>query len=231
VRPRAGSRAGRGGSAPRKATAKALAREEEIYRAAAEIFHRKGYAATSLQDIADEVGILKGSLYYYIDSKEDLLYGITKAIHDDSMTILREVQALDASPAGKLRALLERHVAVFARNLSMVRVFYIEYDALKGARKKPIMRDRHAYEQLVFSLIEQGQAQGELCPDLDARIACNAVLTMVNTIYMWYRPESGIDISDVVATYRELAMRGLVCPAGHDHPPTGRRARRSAARQ
>jgi hypothetical protein len=147
------------------------------------------------------------------------------------MTILREVQALDASPAGKLRALLERHVAVFARNLSMVRVFYIEYDALKGARKKPIMRDRHAYEQLVFSLIEQGQAQGELCPDLDARIACNAVLTMVNTIYMWYRPESGIDISDVVATYRELAMRGLVCPAGHDHPPTGRRARRSAARQ
>jgi len=52
-RPRAGTRAGRGGNAPRKATAKALAREEEIYRAAAEIFHRKGYAATSLQDIAD----------------------------------------------------------------------------------------------------------------------------------------------------------------------------------
>jgi AcrR family transcriptional regulator len=225
-RPTAGTRAGKRGGGPRKTTAKAEAREAEIYRAAAQIFHRKGYAATSLQDIADEVGILKGSLYYYIDSKEDLLYGITKSIHDDSMALLKQVQAMDATPAQRLRSLIELHVARFGRNLTMIRVFYVEYGALQGARKAPIVRDRRRYQAFVEQLIAEGQQAGEFCPDLDPFVAANALLTMANSIYMWFKPGQATDIATVGTTYGEMAVRSLTCPPEHRH-----RARRTSSRK
>src|ERR1700750_2985463 len=60
--------------------AKWLRRQREIYDVAARVFHEKGYEQTSMDDIADAVGLLKGSLYHYINSKEDLLYGIAQAV-------------------------------------------------------------------------------------------------------------------------------------------------------
>src|SRR4051794_21767246 len=124
---------------PRKTTRKAQAREEEIHRAAARIFHRKGYAATSLQDIADEVGILKGSLYYYIDGKEDLLFGITQTIHRLAAANADRAAAMQGSCADRLRFLVELHVASFGVHLEMIRVFYTEYAALGPERRQEVM--------------------------------------------------------------------------------------------
>src|SRR5947207_409360 len=69
-------------------------RQQEILEAAARVFHEKGYESTSIQDIADEVGILKGSLYYYIRSKEDLLYEIIRDIHDDAIAYVGHIDSL-----------------------------------------------------------------------------------------------------------------------------------------
>jgi AcrR family transcriptional regulator len=212
--------------APRKSTRKAQAREEDIYRAAAQIFHRKGYAATSLKDIADEVGLLKGSLYHYIDSKEeDLLYGITNAIHDMALGLLEMVEEHDGSPKERLSFLVEEHVARMGRNLELIRVFYTDYGALSPDRRATVMGERRAYETFVQDLIEAGQANGEFCPDLDPLILRNGILTMANTVYMWFHEGHGLTIEDIAKGYATFLIRGLECPADHVHRRPRKRAK------
>ena len=223
-----------GAGGPRRTTRKAQAREEEIHRAAARIFHRKGYAATSLQDIADEVGILKGSLYYYIDSKEDLLFGITQAIHRLAAQNAERVAATSGTSSERLRLLVELHVASFGVNLEMIRVFYTEHGALGPERRREVMAARRSYEQLALGLITSGQAAGEFCPDLDARVANNAILTMVNTIYMWFDGNNG-DLDAIARQYGEMALASVHCLPGHVHGAVSaaapaRRAHRSPDR-
>ena len=92
-------------------------REREIVDAAAEIFHRNGYADTSVQDVADAVGILKGSLYYYIDSKEDLLYRVLLEVHEDAGDILASIVAMTgATPLERIAAYVRSHVEYNVRN-------------------------------------------------------------------------------------------------------------------
>jgi AcrR family transcriptional regulator len=202
---------------PRKSTRKAQAREEDIFRAAARIFHRKGYAATSLQDIADEVGLLKGSLYYYIDSKEDLLFGISQTIHALASANAAATRAHGGTAAVQLRNLIESHVASFGENLQLIRVFYTDYNALSAERREFVMSERRAYEQYSRDLIEEGQRTAEFCPDLDSRVMNNAILTMVNTVYMWYVDGQDITVQQIADEYAEFVINGLRCPPGHSH--------------
>ena len=73
-------------------------RLELIIEAAARMFDAKGYSATSTQDIANEVGLLKGSIYYYINSKEDLLFRIIEESHEGALRAIATVSALDVGP-------------------------------------------------------------------------------------------------------------------------------------
>lgn len=193
---------------------------------AAGIFYKKGYAATSLQDIASAVGLLKGSLYYYIDSKEELLYRITRLIHENAMANLARARAVEGGPAEHLRALVETHVLAFGQRLTSIRVFYTEYGALTGERRHEIMQMRRQYEQYVYDLLDEGRCDGSFCPDLDTRIIGNAILTLVNSVFLWYRPGSDVPIERVASAYADYAMAGLHCPPDHRHTiGRGRRSR------
>lgn len=208
---------------------RALEREQEIYEVAADIFHRKGYAATTLQDIAEAVGLLKGSLYYYIDTKEDLLYRISRTIHEGAQSNLAAARSASEAPAERLRTLVEGHVMAFGHRLSWIRVFYTEHNSLSPERRREIMAARRSYERFVDEVIAAGQADGSFCPDLDRRIAASALLTTLNTVYQWYRPGSDAPIDVVAKTYAELLLNGLRCPVEHMHAP-GRRPSRSVGR-
>src|SRR6202012_2543527 len=89
---------------------KKMNRQREVTEAASEIFWRKGYRAASIQDVADKVGVLKGSLYYYIDSEEDLLWRIIEDVHQQSSAILDDALALEVSPIERIRIYIVRHV-------------------------------------------------------------------------------------------------------------------------
>jgi AcrR family transcriptional regulator len=184
----------------RPPSAHAQARELEIYQAAADIFHRKGYAATSLQDIADAVGMIKGSLYYYIDGKEDLLYGISRHIHHQANANLERSRVVEGTVRDRLEAFLEGHIMSFADNITWVRVFYTEYPALSGQRYDELLAHRHSYESYLQDLIREGQNEGLICAELDAWLTATAILTMINSVYLWFRPGRRLTI-----------MQGLTC--------------------
>ena len=100
-RPGAGTRSNRRDQAGRR---------KEIIDAAAALFREKGYAATSIQDVADAVNILKGSLYYYIKSKDDLLFEVIQEVHDGGLKNLEEGKGVDGSALERIRAFVTRHM-------------------------------------------------------------------------------------------------------------------------
>src|SRR5687768_71674 len=114
--------------------AKRRNRETDVMHAAIDVFWRKGYSASSVQDVADTVGVLKGSLYYYIESKEDLLARIIDDVHERSRRILDEVVALDVSPLERLRTYIERHVEWYLEHVEEVTVYFRDWRFLSGER-------------------------------------------------------------------------------------------------
>lgn len=159
----------------------------EILEKSAAEFAAKGYAATSLQDIADELGILKGSLYYYISSKEDLLFEVIRSVFEDGLNNLRSLVESEGDPADRLARAIEGHVVHLLGNLTASTVFLHEYEQLSPERKREL-RVRE-YPLLFKRLIEDGQAHGVFNPELDAGLMAEAILGSLNWTYRWARRE------------------------------------------
>ena len=101
----------------RRAHGGARPRDREVIEVATRIFWEKGYSGTSVQDVADALGMLKGSLYYYIDSKEDLLERIFEDSHDEVRGIAAGILAMPGPATERLRTLLTSLAQWYLRRL------------------------------------------------------------------------------------------------------------------
>ena len=193
-------------------------RDREIIDAAAEIFHRKGYSETSVQDVADAVGILKGSLYYYIDSKEDLLFRMLLEVHEDAKAVVTETAELDLPPLERLRIYVRRHVEYNARNLAKIAVYYHDFGLLKAERKQAILEQRKFYENFVKGLVEEAQQRGEVYREVDPVLVSNAVFGVLNWIYTWYRPGGAVTPEYLGTLYAEVVVTGVTASTMPEPP-------------
>jgi TetR/AcrR family transcriptional regulator, cholesterol catabolism regulator len=184
-------------------------RDREIIDAAARMFREHGYTDTSVQDVANEVGILKGSLYYYIDSKEDLLFRVLEDVHEDAKHILDDVGAMDAPPLDRLAAYLRGHVEFNLRNLAKVAVYYHDFAQLAPERRAVIVEQRRQYGDFVVGLIEEAQQAGDVAADLDPRVAGYSALGMVNWVYTWYRPVGEAAPEELANLIADIVVGGL----------------------
>jgi AcrR family transcriptional regulator len=198
-------------------------REREIVDAAAEIFHRQGYADTSVQDVADAVGILKGSLSYYIKSKEDLLFRVLEEVHEDAHGIIEEVAAMNAPPLERLAAYFRKHVEYNTHNLTKVAVTYHDFGLLSGERRETIIKERQVYERFVVGLIKEAQEAGDVRPEVDARLAAYSALGMANWVYTWYKPSGKTTPEELAELISEMIVGGLRA-AGNGAEPKPKRA-------
>ena len=192
--------------------------------AAADIFYEKGYATATVQDVADALGMLKGSLYYYIESKEDLLYRLMDEIHDGVDEVLSDVTASeDLTALQKLDLYVRRQVRYNARNLKKISVYYHDMDQLTGERLKEIFGRRRKHEEEVVALIRQAQADGDADPSLDAKLLSNCVFATIIWVYRWYRPGRGLSPEQLSETCAQFALHGLGVPVA---PPAKRKKAR-----
>src|SRR5271170_6824461 len=122
-----------GGAAQRPTTRK---RRAEIVDAAARVFHEKGYDATSIQDIADEVGLLKGSVYYYISSKEDVLFELLQDAHRAAFTSVSEALNFDGDPLQKVHTFVETLARFNADNGVRMGILLHDYRSLSEPRRR-----------------------------------------------------------------------------------------------
>jgi AcrR family transcriptional regulator len=200
-------------------------RQGEVTRAASEIFYRKGYQATSIQDVADKVGVLKGSLYYYIDSKEDLLWRIIEDVHGQSSEILNDARVLEVTPIERIRIYIMRHVEWYLSNLPTVSVFFREWQNLTGERHQIEREHRRQYERIIRELFAVARDAGDVSPDLDLNYAGRYVLAAVNSVPDWYRPGGADSPAHIAARYADMTIGMLT---GTPRPRRRSRARRAA---
>lgn len=191
-------------------------RQSEILEAAARVFHEKGYESTSIQDIADSVGILKGSLYYYITSKEDLLYEIIQGVHAEALKNLDRISALEGTALQRIRAFVVVHFTHNAENLVRMGVFFKDFRSLGGERRRIIVEERDKYDTFLRDLIRAGQKDGSVCQDVDPKLTAITILGMLNWVYQWYRPDGELGAVEIANVYGDFVAAALACdPATH----------------
>lgn len=174
-------------------------RDAEVLEAAAQVFARRGYAAATIQDVADELGMLKGSIYYYIRSKEDLLFRLLDSVHDDVDLLLEAVIAEPGlDPLEQLCEYVRRQGTFNLRNLVRISVYYDDLAQLSENRRKEIVSRRKLHEDFVVKRIVAGQLAGLIDDTRDARLLAYDVFAVLIWPYRWFRPRGRIKLEDVV---------------------------------
>ncbi len=186
-------------------------REREILDAAIELFHARGYAQTSIEDVAGAVGILKGSLYYYIDSKEDLLLRILEDVHEGVEAIIDGVAARgDLPPLGRLELYLREQVAFNARRITEIAVYHHEFSRLTGERLLDIRRRRRRTDAWLVSLLEEARQAGQLDSRVDAQLAAQCVFAPIVGMYTFFKPGGAVSVSALSDHLVDVTLYGLV---------------------
>jgi AcrR family transcriptional regulator len=180
-------------------------RRTELTRAAARLFAEKGYHGTSIGDLAQAMGVQKGSLYAHIESKEDLLWEVAREgaerFHAALDAVLEE-RALD-----RIRAALRAHLRVVAEQVDTATVFVREWRYLDGARREQFLEERRRYEERWRALFREGVEHGELRTDLDVETAVLLTLSAANWAYTWLRP--GVDTDELADRFTMLLLDGI----------------------
>ena len=163
--------------------------QKAIETVASELFARKGFGATSLDDIAEALGATKGALYYHVKNKEEILRLIYLTVLTVSEEPLRRIVEADLAPGEKLRRAVEHQTAVAADRSPAMTVFYREQHYLTGPFAREIILRKKAYERYFEEIIEEGQATGVFQPAIDPKIVTYGLLGMCNWLSQWYRSE------------------------------------------
>lgn len=184
-------------------------RRSEVLEAATRVFHAKGYAASSIQDVADELGILKGSLYYYIDSKEDLLFAIIDEVHRVTMERLEQWLEIEGDTLVKLRAFLRWQVLSYCRDVRKVGVFLHDFRSLSEEHQEQILASRDRYDRTLRELLARGQQEGVVAADVDPKLASMAIFGMMNWISTWWREDGPNTPEELADEFTDLALAGV----------------------
>ncbi|MDQ0188689.1 TetR family transcriptional regulator [Alicyclobacillus cycloheptanicus] len=195
-------------------------RRDQILHAARTLFSEKGYHATTIRDIAQMSGLLSGSLYAHIRTKEDLLFEITDEVADQFLEGLQAVVDSADPPPVKFRRALVSHIQVVARNLDAARVFSHEWRALQGERRDRIQQKRDEYERLWTAVLSEGVAAGWFYPS-HQRFARMVSLSVANWVYQWYDPSGQLSPEEVAGRLADVLLTGLQKPAASSKAPMG----------
>jgi AcrR family transcriptional regulator len=183
-------------------------RWEEVLDAATEVFEEKGYQAATLQDVASRLEMLAPSLYYYIRTKEDLLFAVMKRAHNLGLELITE-------PADLTGAGADERLAAFIRRWMggtyppQVRVVERDLRFLSPERQKEVMAWRRRINGFVQDLVRTGIEEGRFRPDVSPRVVANTLFVVLNSVPAWYREGRELPYPDLAVWYVHLFLAGL----------------------
>jgi AcrR family transcriptional regulator len=185
-------------------------REQQVRAAALRLFRDKGYHATSMRDIAAEVGINKGSLYSYIRSKEDLLIPFFERAMG---LLLAEIEAISAdaslTPTERLKRAIKAHILNVTENLDILTVYLSEWRQLTTDSLGTVRQQRERYAALFLAIVEDGVQKGEFRA-IDPRIGALGMIGMCNYLFRWYRPEGRLQPEQIADELTDVLLRGVL---------------------
>jgi TetR/AcrR family transcriptional regulator, cholesterol catabolism regulator len=184
-------------------------RTKEIIAAAAKLFKEKGYHATTIQDVADEVGMLKGSLYYHIKSKEELLYLVTKGPIRELIERQKKLMESDLAPQQKIVEFIASHLRAFDENYPHMFVFLQEKASLSEPVQAEVAGINFRYEALLEAILHQGVDGGDFRRALDLKIMAFSILGMCNWMFKWYYKGGRLTIDEIAHNMAEIVLNGI----------------------
>ncbi len=193
-------------------------RWQEILKAAAEVFYEKGYDAATLQEIADRVGILKGSIYYYIKTKGDLLDHLLTEVHNEGVAMIRQRAEISGTVFDKLDAMFRSHIDYMCRNQAKTTVYLHELKALDPKRRETLFRG-HEFRDEFLALIKKGQAEGLILESLDPKLTAQTMMGWTNSLYQWYRPQPRKPTDQIANHFITIMLRGIATKKGLESLP------------
>ncbi len=183
-------------------------RRAEILRQAAAVFREKGFHGAGMREIASRLEMAPGALYYYFESKEDLLY----ACQDISLTRLideaRRIVRSKAPADEKLRALIASHLDLTLDELGGSAA-HVEFHALPVGLLAEIVEKRDRYERQIRRLIRRGIQDG-VFRSVDAKLTTMALLGALNWSVVWFKPEGRWSSPDLVKGFADVFVDGLM---------------------
>ncbi|MEO1052444.1 MAG: TetR/AcrR family transcriptional regulator [Bacteroidota bacterium] len=185
-----------------------LTRKEQVIRKAAELFKEKGYAATSMRDLAQKLGIEAASLYSHIKSKEEILQSLCFGMADEFIQSLDNVEKEDISSSEKLRKGIIGHCQVIAKDLTASAVFLNEFRHLSQPHLRNFLILRINYINRFKKIIEEGMIRGEF-RNLDKKLTVMTIFSSLNWMPNWYNPVGEIDQVELGHQLAEMLINGL----------------------
>lgn len=191
-------------------------RRREIEDVASSLFRERGYAGTSVRDIARALDIQGASLYAHVASKQDVLRTIVERMAgrfegaaDQAIVALDDDASAD--PASRLEAVVRAHVGVVTFDLERATVFVHEWRSLDGEGRTRMAARRDAYEGRFRAIIADGIETGAFASS-DPTATAAFILTALNGLVTWYRPEGRLRSAEVADLYADLAVRAATGP-------------------
>ena len=186
-----------------------LSRKEQVFLHATEMFKNKGYVATSMRDLANELGIEAASLYSHIKSKEEILQKICFDIATEFISGLIDVEEQNIPASEKLRKGIISHTKVIARDLAASAVFFNEFRNLSPTYLRNFLLLRINYINRFKKIIEQGIADGEFA-NIDKKLAVMTIFSSLTWMPSWYNHTEKIDQDKVSKELADMLINGLI---------------------
>lgn len=182
-------------------------RRLDIARAAATVFRRKGFAASTVEDIAGALGMTKGSLYYYFRDKGDILFFCQNWSLDRMLEAADRIRRARLRPSEKVAALVREQMGYMLDELAGTAA-HIQTDALAGARWRKLVAKRDRFERAWRAIVQDGIRRREF-RDLDAKAAVRAILGAVNWTITWFRPDGPETSGRLAEKFADVFVAGL----------------------
>ncbi|NJN33089.1 MAG: TetR/AcrR family transcriptional regulator [Saprospiraceae bacterium] len=183
-------------------------RRDYILEQAAQLFKERGYAATTMRDLAEALDIKAASLYNHIDSKEALLSEICFSFANRYMTALTEIAGSSDPVAAKIEAVIDLHITLGTHDAAAIIITNYEWKHLPEPQFSAFKTLRRRYENQFLSLITEGVNAG-MFRALDPQIVMFTILSALQWIPFWFRPERGLSVEELKNNIKLLIINGL----------------------
>jgi len=186
---------------------------DPVLEAAGRLLRQKGFAATTVREIAAAAGILPGSLHYRFASKEELLLALMDRGIERAVAAVRTAIADSHDPLDRVRAALRAHLRLLVREDDSIYVSLYEGRSLTGAARDHMVRLRDRYDALWDGLLHEAAGTGRLRPDVDLRLVRFFLLGGVNWTAQWFSTRGPYSVEQVAEAYADMLFHGLLQPS------------------
>ncbi len=184
-------------------------RYNEIINAATELFAKKGYAATSMREISENLDITKATLYHYFKSKEQILFEILDNVMDEALQNLEKISKMNISPEEKLKNVLKFYSKYYVSKQNDLILLVNELNSLNEKYKKILIEKEKKYLNLIKSIFNELNLQRKL-KDIPLTVLAFSFFGMVHYTIKWYHPNGSIKPDKLSEYFVEIFTKGIL---------------------